>query len=562
MQRVWSPLQERVFTFVETPQALADADGVFKKNAVVRAVAGSGKTTTIVEANNRARRMGSTVFLAFNKAIADELKARGVNAKTFHSLCMGSVMQARGVKEIDFKKDIRVFRAVAYPKGMGMYQKLVLRLVGLAKQSGIGCLIKDTPDAWINIINHHGLDIDDGCTLHDAIDLASEVLEAHVADVQVNFDDMLYMPVRLGLTLPKFDFVFVDEAQDTNAIQRELLRKVLPPHGRLIAVGDPQQAIYGFRGSDNASLQTVAEEFDCVELPLNVSYRCPTSVVKYAQQWVPDIQARDGAPEGLVKDLGKEWGLTTFKPGDLVVCRTTRHLVALGFKLIRAQIPAHIMGKELGDGLKTLINKMGTRDLDILSQKVMVWRDREAEKALKMDEPNKAEAIYDKAECIVGIIDGMPEDMRSFEQVEAVIDYLFAPTANAITLATIHKAKGLEAERVYWLARDQCPPRWARQDWEKEQEQNLMYVAVTRAKSELYFLEEIRSGGARDDLNGLEALMERHQGRNVKSLKEAQAVVAQVVGGSAKRPSGAMRPTLPGINLDVPEGDFNDQIPF
>lgn len=531
MSRQWSTLQQAIFEEIEFGT----------RNIIVRAVAGSGKTTTSVEGYARARKHGQRIFLAFNKPIAQELKARGVNGRTFHSACFGPVMTEYGVKDVDFKKDIRVFKEVTRNRKYA-YQKLVTKLVGLGKQVGIGIegMEKDVPESWMKIIQHHDLEIDDGCYIEEACELASEVLQGHVDDWTVNFDDMLYMAVRKGIALPRYDFVFVDEAQDTNAIQRELLRKMMKQDSRIVAVGDPAQAIYGFRGADSESMNMIAQEFNAVEMPLNVTYRCPTSVVKYAQQWVEDIHAREGADEGVVKNLGKDWELTTFKPGDLVVCRTTRHLVALGFKLIREQIPAHIMGKEIGEGLRALVKKLQPLDLDDLQRKTMIWRDREAEKAVRDDELAKADAIYDKADAIISIVDGMPEDMRTVDHLYSVIDYLFAPNANAITLATIHKSKGLEADRVFWLNRSACPANWARQPWQKTQEINLCYVAATRAKHELYFLEERRE--ARDNVHGIEAI--RKEGSDADQKKQVDRMVKKV--------TGAFAPVLP-----VPGDDFS-----
>ncbi len=482
MAQNWSDYQNNIYAFCENERG----------NAIVRAVAGSGKTTTGVEAFNRMRPQGNGIFLAFNKAIADELKARGVNARTFHSVTYGPVMQARGVREVDNRKDYRVFRATAKSNQFGYY-KFVGKLVALAKNAGVGVpdMMADTEDNWLGIVAHHGLELEeDTQDLGTAIELARNVLDAHCSDHMVNFDDMLYMAVRENMSLQKFDYIFLDEAQDTNAIQRVLLRKMMHKDTRLIAVGDPAQSIYGFRGADSNSMELLRTEFACTDLPLTVSYRCPASVVKYAQQWVPEIEAAPGAKDGTVENLRLEWDLQTFKPGDLIVCRTTRQIVDLGFKFIREQIPATIMGKEIGDGLKALIRKMETSDLDVLVSRIEAWRDREAYKATKEGDEAKAETIYDKADAITNIVEGMPEGMRTVEQVYAVLDYLFSPNRNAIVLATIHKSKGLEANRVFWLGRSQCPAKWARKPWQVQQELNLCYVAATRAKAELYFLDE------------------------------------------------------------------------
>lgn len=81
----------------------------------------------------------------------------------------------------------------------------------------------------------------------------------------------------------------------------------------------------------------------------------------------------------------------------------------------------------------------------------------------------------------------------------AAIDELFADKANAITLATIHRSKGLEANKVVWLNYD-FRSKWARQDWQKQQEKNLCYVAATRAKIELVLIPSPKKGGSAQEL--------------------------------------------------------------
>ncbi|ARB11211.1 putative UvrD superfamily I DNA helicase [Pseudomonas phage JG054] len=476
--RKWSPLQHDIFNFVEHGQG----------NAIVEAVAGSGKSTTIVEALKRVT--GSSIFLAFNKSIAEELKARGVNARTFHSLTYGPVTQARGVRTVDTDKLRRLCDAKLKGEDAAIYGSFISKLVGLGRQVGIGCLVPDLPQTWMDICIHHDLEPDhDLADLGRAIELASELLQHSNESSMVDFDDLLYLAVKDGISLPKFDFIFVDEAQDTNAIQRALLRKIMRKGARIVAVGDPAQAIYGFRGADSESLNLIAQEFDAVRLPLSITYRCPTSVVKYAQQWVSHIQAAPGAREGEVLELGRDWNMTTFKANDLVVCRKTAPLMTLAFKFLRARVPVMVMGREIGAGLKSLINKMNARSLEHLEQKLEAYRDREVEKALAKKDDAKVEAIEDRISCITCLIDSMPEDQRTIPALLNTLDTLFADKRNAVVLATIHKAKGLEAKRVFWLDRSQCPAKWARQDWQRQQEVNLCYVAATRAMESLITIE-------------------------------------------------------------------------
>ena len=121
--------------------------------------------------------------------------------------------------------------------------------------------------------------------------------------------------------------------------------------------------------------------------------------------------------------------------------------------------------------------------------KLDAYRDREVEKALAKKDDAKVEAIEDRIGAITCLIDSMPETERTIPALLNTIDSLFADKKNAVVLATIHKSKGLEADRVFWLGRNECPAKWARQDWQKQQEINLCYVAATRAKRALYTIE-------------------------------------------------------------------------
>jgi superfamily I DNA/RNA helicase len=77
---------------------------------------------------------------------------------------------------------------------------------------------------------------------------------------------------------------------------------------------------------------------------------------------------------------------------------------------------------------------------------------------------------------------------KTVPDLVAHIGVLFTDGRRGVILSTIHKAKGLEAERVYFLDRFLIPSKYARKGWQREQEQNLLYVALTRSKNFLYFI--------------------------------------------------------------------------
>jgi superfamily I DNA/RNA helicase len=481
MKMQYSPYQNKIFDFVATGTG----------NAIVKAVAGSGKTTTLVEAIRRIPAGKTSIFLAFNKAIAEELKSRGVNARTFHSLTFGPVTRAKKVKNVNADKVRDLIDMRMGDTESRLYGPFVNKLVGLGKNMGIGCLLEDTEQNWSDLASHHDMELEsDQADWGKALKYASELLQISNAQAALDFDDLLYIAVKDGIALPRFDYVFVDEAQDTNAIQRAILRKIVID--RLFAVGDESQAIYGFRGSDSDAMQLIADDFSAVTLPLTVSYRCPTAVIAHAKQWVSHIEAAPDAPKGAVKSLGADWKVKAFQANDLVVCRTTRPLVSLAYQMLQARVPVRIMGKEIGAGLKSLIKRMNSNSIDNLVDRINVWATREIEKARAKKQDAKMEAIRDKADCVLFLIKTLKEINRTVPGLYAVIDQLFSDQKNVTVLATIHKAKGLEADRVYWLNSSACPAKWARQPWQQQQEINLCYVATTRAKKELVLIEESR----------------------------------------------------------------------
>lgn len=475
--RTWSVYQEDIFTFVENG----------KGNAVVQAVAGSGKTTTIVEALKKAQ--GSTIFLAFNKSIAEELKSRGVNARTFHSLTFNPVLRAKGASTVTNDKLRQIARERWNDDEFFGYSAFCIKLVGLARQVGIDCLIENVEENWYDLIEQHSLELaNETQDMSRAVALARELLTASNHDTRIDFDDMLYLAVKDGIRLPTFDFVFVDEAQDTNAIQRAILRKIMARGVRIIAVGDAAQAIYGFRGADSGALDLIGQEFNCKTLPLSVTYRCGTQIVKYAQQFSKTIEAAPGAHAGEVINLGNQFKLTDFNQKDLIVCRTTKPLVSLCYQLISKKIPANVMGKDIGIGLTALIKKMNAAGIDKLVSKLEAYCAKETEKAVARGQEFKVEAISDKVDSILVMIEGLGEKERTIPKLIAVIESMFTDSKKNLTLATIHKSKGLEADKV-WIINFNKRIFASKQEWQRQQETNLCYVAITRAKNTLVLIE-------------------------------------------------------------------------
>lgn len=476
-KRVYSSYQEAIFNFVKTG----------KGNAVVQAVAGSGKSTTSVEAMKHVPAGLSSIFLAFNKSIAEELKAKGVNARTFHSLVFNPAIKARVGGRLETNKLRQLVKENWTDKDAEMYAAFCYRMVGMARQVGIGCLVDDTEEQWSAIIDYHGFEIDNEFGEYSvAIAKARNLLVLCNQDQRLDFDDMMYRVVKDGISLPKFDFIFVDEAQDTNAIQRAVLRKIMKPSSRIVAVGDRRQSIYGFRGADSSAMDLIQSEFNAIELPLSITYRCANNIVKEAKAFSPEIQAASTAVDGEVVRLGYNFKLEDIKPKDMIICRTTKPLISLCYLFISNKIPAMVMGKEIGQGMVSLIDKMKARGIDALIIKLNVFREREVEKARARDQENKIDAINDKVESIMVLIESLEETNRTIPHLIGVINEMFSNGAGKIVLATIHKAKGLEADTV-WIVNNNKTFK-LRHQWQQIQENNMKYVAITRARNKLVYI--------------------------------------------------------------------------
>lgn len=509
-------------------------------SGVVLARAGCGKTFTIKQMvklifeNN----LGDCYIGAFNRAIADEVgtdinkmnvpwKVCAVN--TAHGFGLGAIRRAWPDVKIDDKKVANIVADIVRTTNDN-HEKTVLqicgaqvrKLVSFAKQRGVGftsaALENGRRDeTWWRIVEHHGLDdMSDEVTPLDVIVCARKVLQASAAvDAGViDFDDMVLVPVTRSLRIWPRKFVFIDEAQDTNPVRRALFAKMLAKGGRLFAVGDDRQAINGFAGADADALDMIISQFNATTLPLTVTYRCPKAIVALAQQIVPDIVAHETAPDGIVNYINFSteredeplWFTHETGPrvGDAVLCRTTAPLINTAYAMIRRGIGCFVEGRDIGTGIVALTKRWSrVKTIDALVDRLEAYVDAETQKWLAKDRADKAAAVADRVETLHAICAWCKDKgMTSIDALRAEIEAMFVDSAvgdsngrkvkvdttKTITLSTIHKSKGREWNRVFFLHSAKCPSQWARREWEINQELNLIYVATTRAKRELVYV--------------------------------------------------------------------------
>jgi DNA helicase II / ATP-dependent DNA helicase PcrA len=477
-------------------------------SCVLEAVAGAGKTTVLLVA--AVRMPGQVAVLSYNRDIADENKAKLIamlgleawkkaQAGTVHSFGYTACRKFNPKVQVD---DNKVFKLIEIELGndqqhpMWAYRSECAQLVDLAKQTAIGISghgsIDDT-HLWLEMADHFDVfDWDDTQPpVNKVVELAQSILCKSNANTDViDYADMCYLPLVHKMRMWQFHNVMIDEAQDTNAARRAMVRALLRKGGRVIAVGDTHQAIYGFTGADSDSLQLIAKDFNCIYLPLTITFRCPKTVVKFSQQWVSHIEAAETAPEGSTTSIAIDdfFQRNDLTGGSAVLSRTNKPLVALAFQLIRKRIPCRVEGRKIGEGIVKLMQRWKVSSLDALEKKLDNYLAQSTTRLLAAKKETKLAEIEDLVETVKVIIDQCRSEKKyTINDAVAYVDELFGDKVKSVlVLSSIHKAKGREWNTVFWLdRRNTCPSKWARQEWQQGQERNLCYVAATRSKDQL-----------------------------------------------------------------------------
>jgi len=478
--------QERIFLFTKKRP----------ENILIKAYAGAGKTTTIVEAVKLIPKDKSITFLAFNKHIQEELKTKlpdHVRCYTTYGLGMGAIKRKYGdsIEFDEFKIDKLIQKKARAWKleeefhteeDISIYLNTLKKLVNL-------CRLSLTLDAKYIPYVAERYDIKINRT-RDVKRVLKILDDCATKRKYFDYTDMVFLPaIDNGIWFFQQDYVFVDEVQDLNRCQIRIIEKVLKRDrktkklkGRLIAVGDFFQGIYGFNAADEKSFEWFEKFPKTKVLPLSISFRCSKKVIEKAQEIVPYIQARPGAPEGSVRNGNV---LEEAQSGDFVLCRTTMPLVRLFFQFITQHKKAVIKGSDIGNNLIELIGE--TKNLDKL---IKYWEnelknfrnDLMKEGILDPKEHTGYAALEDKVDTLLFLA----RISDSILDLKHKIKLIFTDEIQGIVLSTVHKIKGLEADRVFIIRPDQLPMQTAK-PWQAIQEKNLQYVAYTRAKLDLIF---------------------------------------------------------------------------
>lgn len=468
-----------------------------KKSLLINALAGAAKTTTL-ELICHALPVQPILSLAFNKRIADEMAKRlpgHVQARTLNSVghrvwgatCTGRVVldtkKTYNILKTNVDSLSRADRSEAYE-----YFGDMMKCVAKAKMKGYipngkypnAKRLTSQEEFW------DAIDFDLPSFQRTLVnDTITEGIRQAYAGL-IDFDDQIYMPTLFGGSFPRFPTVMCDEVQDLSEINHAMLECLVTE--RLIAVGDPYQSIYRFRGAKSSGMASLREKFGMTEMGLSISFRCPKVVVENARFRAPHMQYPEWAADGVLAHM-EEWDAQTIPDGAAIICRNNAPLFSLGFRLLKAGRGIKLVGFDIGPNLVRILRKLGPEGMtrDQAEAAIDRWEAEALRKA-------KAEAtVVDKAECLrVFCSFG-----RTLGEAVAYAEGLFS-SAGPIQLLSGHKSKGLEWDTVYHLDPQRIPSPFAKDPEDREQEYNVKYVIETRAKKNLFM---VKSEGFIDGLS-------------------------------------------------------------
>lgn len=495
-----SKYQTAIFDFVQHGQG----------NAVIEAVAGSGKSTTAIKCLDYINQNEKVLLTAFNKEIVKELsdkvgKRKHTTISTIHSIGFSILLSNyygvinKDLKKYKYESYIRknIYELSDYyytkldKKEKEKYLKNINDLVNLGRS-----YMCENIDDMSFIENKYSKDL-----YYNEKEIALKVMEWGKSNIEyIDYGDMVWLPNALNCkpTNSIYDWIICDECQDLSVAERMTLLRCTKMSTRMLFFGEELQCIYSFKGGDYRSFNELKKIPNTILLPLSISYRCSKKVVDFVKKFNKNIEPRDNATDGSVNF---NVNINEIKDGDMVLCRNNAPLFQLYCDFAKNGKTAYIRGKDIGLDLKKLIEDTKESKLSIglydkgvfpsMYNELINEIDATMKKnSITMDMALEDESIsnlYDQIMALEEISRGLN---TSDELIEKIVSLFSNQKINGIELSTIHKAKGLESNNVFICCPSLLPSKNAKEDWELEQERNLEYVAYTRAKENLSFLDE------------------------------------------------------------------------
>jgi DNA helicase-2/ATP-dependent DNA helicase PcrA len=461
-------------------------------NIIIEAGPGSGKSTTILDLLKLTPKHKRCILVAFNKSIADELKTKvpgNVKVSTIHSLAYSVLRQnfCRNFKVTEYKNFILGKKTLDLSHFVGKkayaYLFMISNIIDLSRLNL--CKTREDISAVcekynISIING---ELDDVMKMIDVLDKYNN---SDGREFMIDFTDMLWLAYSKVKPehFPKYSVTFCDELQDLNPLQKEIVERCISTNGRFVGVGDFRQAIYSFMGANIESFKSFVNRPNTITLPLSVTYRCSKKVTEEANGIFPGLESFEANQEGSVR-FGE---LKEVKEGDFIICRNNLPLIKAFIEMLKLGVRASILGKDFGQNLITIIDKLAKFDDYQKGVETMLKQKEEQLREKGIKNP-KGTSNYGALVEKLDIIKILRKEFGTFVKLEQEISRIFNDkTSGGVILCTGHKSKGLEADRVFFLHPQLIPSKYAETEMELYQERCLRYVITTRARLELIYV--------------------------------------------------------------------------
>lgn len=496
------------FVYSEEQNAIFDYAQHGILNIMVQAVAGAGKTTTLVECANRMDKDKSILMLAHNKSTRDTLKEKTSGKNNVHVYTLHGLAWRMFTEHFNFEPEIdddkyRHYVNKNIEELAGEEYNMLTRAQKLQYKSNVFDLINKSrhnlkqSEKEITKLAKKKYNI---TLLSNECKFVSDVLKWGVSTTDiVDFQDLLWFPSQFGYFTKRYasDIIMLDEAQDASLAQQDVIARCFKRNTRMFCFGDRDQTINSWCGSDTEAFEHLKDSNvfrrDAKEFPLTTNYRCGYKIIEYAKRYTDNnIHAKEGAEPGVVNLIAH---INDIKSGDMVLCRNTAPLMEFYRKAVSNGKKVFFRGEEFGKNIKNIVDcSYGNTIKEIIfsmkARLIATW-----DMLTESTELDKRETMVNP--IVVSLLDSiktmenLPKTVETRSDIEKFVNDVFSEEGKeGIQLSTIHKAKGLEADNVFIICPSLIPSRLSEMDWEREEEKHLQYVMCTRPKHSLNFVTE------------------------------------------------------------------------
>jgi DNA helicase-2/ATP-dependent DNA helicase PcrA len=502
----------------------------------ILAGAGTGKTRTITHRIAYGIATGyfsanRVLALTYTNKAAGELRARlrslgqgSVTAKTFHAAALGQLeffWPQFAVKQVPrvLESKAALLTSLAKERRIKVDSATLLDLAAEIEWRKYSLLSLEQ-------YREQQRTLPSGLTKTQCFELMTAYEDAKIDSNQIDWEDVLVLclgmlraePRALAHVQQQYRFFTVDEYQDISPLQHALLDTWLGDRNDLCVVGDPNQTIYSFTGASSSFLQTFYSRYEnATVVELTSNYRSTKQIVTFANR----LTVNDSSLEPLEsqQELGMAPQVLDFanrteeaafvakqirsaidrglKPAEIAVLyRVNGQSELLENALAQLGIDYQLKGgerffqrTEIQDAMRAIRAEIAaksarhTREALVEIMRSLGW-------SLKAPEVGSGRERWESLSALLAIMDELPDetDLPSFyAELEERQRSQHEPVKAAVTLATIHAAKGLEWEQVFLfgLTDGYLPISYAKTETAIAEERRLLYVGITRARKVL-----------------------------------------------------------------------------